>query len=233
MNQLPLYIPVIFILTTALTVFIFLKAHHKAAKSFLFLAGWLLLQALLALNGFYLSASQGVPTFFLLIIPPVLVITILFLVKSGRSFIDQLDIKMLTLIHIIRVPVELVLYGLFANNLVPKAMTFEGRNLDILAGLSAPLVYYWGFVKNRISVRFILIWNMICLGLLLNIIIIAILSLPLPFRQFGQDLPEMALVYFPFIWLPCCIVPIILFSHLAAIRQLVGQGENKTLFKKN
>jgi hypothetical protein len=224
MNQLPLYIPVIFILTTALTVFIYLKSHHIAAKSLLLLAGWLLLQTLLALNGFYLSASQGVPTFFFLIIPPLFVIAILFLVTSGRNYIDQLDIKMLTLIHIIRVPVELVLYGLFVNNLVPKAMTFEGRNLDILAGLSAPLVYYWGFVKNRISYRFILIWHVICLGLLLNIVIIAILSLPLPFRHFGQDLSEMALLYFPFVWLPCCIVPIILFSHLASIRQLMLRG---------
>lgn len=28
-------------------------------------------------------------------------------------------------------------------------MTFEGRNFDILSGLSAPLVYYFGFGGNR------------------------------------------------------------------------------------
>jgi hypothetical protein len=46
-------------------------------------------------------------------------------------------------------------------------------------------------------------------------------------------LPEMALLYFPFIWLPCCIVPIILFSHLVAIRQLVGKIEGRTEFERN
>jgi hypothetical protein len=233
MNQLPLYIPVIFILTTALSVFIFSKAHLGERKYLWFLVGWLFLQAILAFRGFYLPVPEGVPVFFFLIIPPLFVIAIFFLTNTGRSYIDQLDMKMLTLIHIIRVPVELVLYGLFLTNLVPKAMTFEGRNLDILAGLSAPLVLYWGFVKSKITYRFILIWNVICLGLLVNIVIIAILSLPLPFRQFGQDLPEMALLYFPFVWLPCCIVPIILFSHIVVIRQLLVKFPGGTLFGRH
>lgn len=100
-------------------------------------------------------------------------------------------------------------------------MTFEGSNFDILSGLSAPLIYYFGFVKKNFSKKIMLIWNAVCLGLLMNIVITAILSSPFPFQQFAFDQPNIAILYFPFIWLPCCIVPVVLLSHLAAIKQLL------------
>jgi hypothetical protein len=106
--------------------------------------------------------------------------------------------------------------------LVPELMTFGGRNFDILSGITAPIVYFICFknsqLKNR---RLLLIWNFICLGLLLNIVINALLSAPFPFQQFAFDQPNVAILYFPFTWLPCFIVMIVLYSHLAAIRQLV------------
>lgn len=100
-------------------------------------------------------------------------------------------------------------------------MTFEGSNFDMLSGLSAPVIYYFGYIKKNLNKRIILIWNVICLGLLINIVITAILSSPFPFQQFAFDQPNIAVLYFPFIWLPCCIVPLVLLSHLAAIRQLL------------
>ena len=104
-------------------------------------------------------------------------------------------------------------------------MTFEGRNFDILAGLTAPLVYYFGFIKPRLSRKTMLAWNFICLLLLINIIVNAVLSAPFPFQQFAFDQPNIAVLYFPFIWLPCCVVPLVLFAHLAAIRQLAKNRE--------
>jgi len=73
-------------------------------------------------------------------------------------------------------------------------------------------------VKNR---RLLLVWNFICLCLLLNIVINAILAAPFPFQQFAFDQPNIAVLYFPFTWLPFFIVMIVLYSHLAAIRQLI------------
>ena len=49
----------------------------------------------------------------------------------------------------------------------------------------------------------------------------AVLSAPFAFQKFGFDQPNIAILYFPFIWLPCCIVPIVLFSHLVTIRQII------------
>ncbi|HVF96549.1 MAG TPA: hypothetical protein VM871_04480, partial [Flavisolibacter sp.] len=38
---------------------------------------------------------------------------------------------------------------------------------------------------------------------------------------FAFDQPNIAVLYFPFIWLPSFIVPVVLLSHLVCIRQLL------------
>jgi hypothetical protein len=100
-------------------------------------------------------------------------------------------------------------------------MTFEGRNFDILSGLSAPVVYYFAFIRKQMNGKLLLIWNFICLSLLINIVFNAILSAPFTFQKFAFDQPNIAILYFPYIFLPGCIVPLVLLSHLASIRQLI------------
>jgi len=97
-------------------------------------------------------------------------------------------------------------------------MTFEGRNFDILCGLTAPFVYYFGYVKPVLSKKILLAWNIICLLLLVNIAVIAVLSGPFSFQRLAFDQPDIALLYFPFVWLPGFIVPVVLFAHLSAIK---------------
>jgi hypothetical protein len=127
---------------------------------------------------------------------------------------------MLTLLHSIRIGVELVIYGLFTVKLMPEILTFEGRNFDIIAGLTAPVVYYFGYVRKVIGRTGLLIWNFGCLVLLFNIVIHAALSVPTPFQQFGFEQPNVAILQFPFNWLPSVVVPLVLFSQLIVIRRL-------------
>ena len=101
-------------------------------------------------------------------------------------------------------------------------MTFEGRNFDIVSGLTAPLVYYVGFVKTKLSKTFLLGWNFLCLALLINIVVNSILSVPTPFLQFAFDQPHVGILQFPFTLLPAVLVPLVLLAHIAAIRQLLG-----------
>ena len=103
-------------------------------------------------------------------------------------------------------------------------MTFEGNNLDIISGVTAPLVYYFAFVLKKLSPRILLIWNFLCLALLLNVVTTAILSTPTPFQKFAFDQPNIGIGYFPFVLLPAVLVPIVLFSHLASIRQLTRRN---------
>ena len=224
--NLPFYVPLLFIFTTLLTVIFFISAIAKnnstktVITALIIICIWLGIQTILALNNFYTVTNTIPPRFFLLVGPPLLVIIILFVTQAGRRFIDSLSLKILTQLHVVRIFVEIILLWLFLYKFIPKLMTFEGRNFDILSGLSAPLVAYFGFTKNELSKKFMLAWNFICLLLLINIVINAVLSAPFPFQQFAFDQPNIAVLYFPFVWLPCFIVPAVLFSHLVLIRRL-------------
>lgn len=220
MENLPIYISIIFVLITFLTVSIFCLATKKPGATLIILLAWLGLQATISITGFYTVTDTMPPRFFLTVGPPVVLIILLFITKSGRNFIDSLQLSTLTILHVIRIPVELVLFWLAIYKKIPLLMTFEGRNFDILSGLSAPLIFL-GLIRNKLGRGALLIWNFICLGLLLNIVINAVLSAPFPFQQFAFDQPNIAVLYFPFVWLPGCVVPLVLFSHLAAIRQLI------------
>lgn len=139
----------------------------------------------------------------------------------------NLDLKWLTWLHCIRVPVELVLYFVFLEGLVPESMTFEGYNFDILSGLTAPILYYLVFVKKKVGSMGLLLWNIICLGLLLNILTIAVLSAQTPIQKMAFDQPNIGVTYFPLVWLPTVIVPIVFLSHLASIGQILSLRKEK------
>ncbi|MDB4922025.1 hypothetical protein [Mucilaginibacter sp.] len=221
MEHVPIYISIVFVLTTVLTVALLYKATNYSKPVIIAAMLWLALQAVVSLSGFYTVTNVTPPRFTLLLMPPVIFITVLFFTKKGKLTTDGFDVKTLTLLHIVRIPVELTLYWLYLHKAVPGIITFEGRNFDILCGLTAPLIYYFGYIKNALSRKIIIAWNIACLLLLTNVVITAVLSAPFPFQKFGSDQPNIALFYFPFIWLPCFIVPTVLFAHLTSIRRLM------------
>ncbi len=237
MNELPLYVYLLFIITTIITILLFrltlLKANRVEAKKTANRAGWicivwLMLQALLSMLGVYSNTGKsGPPPIFLFGVLPnlIFIVTILFS-AAGKKWMDALPLLWLTLIHSIRIPVELCLHVLSEHKAIPQIMTYEGWNWDILSGLSAPLIAYYGVVKNGGNKKILLFWNIICLLLLLNIVTIAFLSTPSPLQKLAFDQPNIAVLHFPFSWLPSFIVPVVLFSHIAAIRQLIKVRRN-------
>jgi hypothetical protein len=221
MEHLPAYIPFLFGATTLLTVGLFFKASRSSKLSLAVITGWMLLQAGIGLSGFYTYTTGLPPRLLLLVLPPLLTILLLFVTPAGRRFVDRLNFKILTLLHVVRIPVEIVLFWLFLHKAIPQLMTFEGRNLDILAGLTAPLVYYFAFVQKTLGRKGQLLWNFACIGLLMNIVGTAALAAPTPFQKLAFEQPNVGVLYFPFVWLPGVIVPLVLLSHLASIRQLL------------
>lgn len=227
-ENLPGYISIIFILTTFLTVgFLFYAIRPQtsntlAAKILLVIVPlWILLQATLAFRGFYLETDAFPPRIFAFAVFPALLSIILLFIFTRSDFVNQFSLKILTLLSVIRIPVELVLFWLFHHNQVPQIMTFEGRNPDILSGISALLVYWLAFRGGKANRTILLIWNIFAFSLLVNIVINAALSVPSPVQQFAFEQPNRAVLYFPFIWLPSVVVPIVIFSHLGAFWQLL------------
>lgn len=224
-ENLPGYVSIVFILTTFLTLGFLFRAIRDAVadtvsgKIVVFLITfWIFFQGIFALYGFYKLTPTNLPLFGVL--PTILLIISLY-VFARKSFIEPLSLRTLTLLHIIRIPVEIVIFWLSLNQLMPKIMTFEGWNFDILSGITAPIVAWFAFRGGKINRPILIVWNIFALLLLVNIVSIAVLSLPTPIQKLGFDQPNVAVLYFPFIWLPTIVVPIVLFSHLASLWQLL------------
>jgi hypothetical protein len=212
---------ILFSLATVVTIWLFFKSANYSKKLITIVLLWVLLQTILGLIGFYTNWQSIPPRLPLLIGPPVLCILGLLILKSGRKFIDSLNLQTLTVLHVIRIPIEITLYYLLMARLIPVSMTFEGTNFDIISGITAPIVYYFTFILKKIHPGVLLAWNFLCLALLLNVVITAILSAPTPFQKLAFDQPNVGVLYFPFTLLPAVVVPIVLLSHLASIRQLI------------
>ncbi len=226
MNSIPQFLNAAFVAITIITIVQFYNASNKAKLPLLIIFSWAMLQLAISLTGFYLNGMGVPPRFVLLILPPIAIIILTLTTAKGKLFVTTLSAKKLTLLHTIRIPVELVLYGLACYKYIPTIMTFEGYNFDIAAGVSAIVIYYYGYVKQQLSTRTLIVWNLVCILLLLNIVIIAILAAPTQFQLLAIEQPNIAIAYFPYVWLPSVVVPLVLFSHLVSIKQLLQKQNN-------
>ena len=229
MNQLPIYLTILFILITFFTVLLFYKASNRNRTLLLVILIWITVQTVVALTGFFTVTNTIPPRIILLLALPLAIIAGTMVTMKGRRFIEGFDVKELSLLHTIRIGVELVLFLLFLNKALPQLMTFEGRNFDLLVGISAPLIYYYGFIKRKLSTRAIVTWNIVSLAILSFTVVNAILSAPTPFQKFGFEQPTVAVLYFPFVWLPGVVVPLVIMSHLVTIRSLLNAKSEKQL----
>lgn len=222
-HNLPPFVGILIVLCVALTFFCFYRASGNNWKYMLLPFLVLIVQGILGFSEFYVQFDTHPMRFRLLILPSLFLILAFFFIPKLRAYLDTLDPGWMSFLHTVRFPVELVLYWLFLYDQVPEIMTFEGRNFDIVSGFTAPFITYWVYVKKNLDRKWVLLWNFICLGLLFNIVLNAILSAPTPFQQFEFSHPNVGVFYFPFNWLPSIIVPMVLLSHLVCIRYHLRQ----------
>jgi hypothetical protein len=139
--------------------------------------------------------------------------------KGTAEVLRHVPVQVLTNLQVFRVFVEILLWMLFIQYALPVQMTFEGRNFDILAGLTAPVMAYL-FAGNR---KLIIAWNLVSLGLLINIVAIAILSMPSPLQIFHNEPSNTIVAEFPFIFLPTFLVPLAYGLHFLSLRKLAAR----------
>lgn len=236
MEGIPPYISLVFVATTAATLGFIIYAVDDAIKkrksrSFiaftLFLLGWLSLTALLAHKDFFLDLDFRPPKLFPFVGFFVIGGILLLFFKKTRSILLKMPITSLTYLHIIRVPVEIVLFWLFLEGKVAKDMTFEGMNYDILSGITAPFAALFLVGKKSKSRVGAIIWNLVAMGLLFNIVIRAIMATPYFFDPNVFDAPNVAVLYSPFVWLPTFIVPCVFLAHIISLYQLVNEKKEE------
>jgi hypothetical protein len=151
---------------------------------------------------------------------PALLLIFFYFIFYRANFIERLPLKILTFLHVVRIPVEIALLWLYQAKQIPQSMTFESGNFDILSGVSAPIIYFFAFRNGKTNRFLLIIWNILALILFFNIVITSVAAFPSPLQQIAFEQPNRAVMYFPYIWLPSVIVPIVLFSHLASLWKL-------------
>lgn len=181
-------------------------------KTALLLAVWLVLVGGLAASGVLGNFSRFPPPF-MLTVNAGLVLTLVLAFSPWGTRLLSLPLAVLVGSQMFRLPLELIMSRAYHVGLMPQQMSFEGRNFDILTGMGALVLFFW---PNR---QVIWAWSIIGLGLLINVVTVAVLTLPTPMRVFFNDNLWVTLV--PYCWLPTLFVPLALLGHLLVFRKLL------------
>ena len=215
-ENLPNWIEILFINVAIAAIVLFYFSNGKPKLLTLILLFWGIIQSALAFGGFYQNDNFIPPRFLLVLIPTTFLIIYGLSGKRMTWARKNRNNHVSTFIHTLRIPIEIVLLYLFLNKMIPQLMTFEGRNFDILVGISAPIIGIL-HLKNMISPKGLMAWNIVGLGFVSFIYLNGVLSSELPFQQFGFEQPNIAVTYFPFILLPALVVPIVIYTHVTDI----------------
>ncbi len=188
---------------------------------------WVLLLIILSLKGFFADFTQLPPRPALAMLLPLPIVLLVAFSKKGTALLRSVPQHWLVYLQSFRVIVELFLVSAFIAGRLPEQMTFEGRNFDIVTGvLALPVGYLLARGKTHAH-KLAIVFNIMGLLLLLNIVVIAVLSMPTPIRYFMNEPANTIVAEFPFILLPGTLVPIAYSLHIFSLRQLVLVRKNE------
>jgi hypothetical protein len=142
--------------------------------------------------------------------------------RHGETLSRHLPLGVLVGINAFRLPLELVMHRAYSEGVMPIQMSFSGSNWDIVTGIAATALGLWS-IRRPLPVRAVRIFNIVGFALLANVVVIAMLSMPVPFRVFKNDPPNVWVAELPFVWLPTFLVQTALLSHLLILRRLVAE----------
>ena len=221
MLEAPAYLSLGFTALTLLVAVLFYLTIGRSRVVLLVIFVWLVLQAGLARSGFYRAYSALPPRLFYSVVPLFLAGFLVGFGPRAKQWRVAINLEYLHYLHAVRIFVEVIfLHGLYESGLIAKAITYEGTNFDVYVGLTAPLIGYLVFRRLALPHWVALVWNAVGFAVLTSVFVQATLSAPSPLQQMGFDQPTVAIFYFPFIWLPTFVAPVMIWAHLLALDRL-------------
>jgi hypothetical protein len=192
---------------------------------------WLIYVGAIGASGVLRNAGLRPPGIVYLALP---VIGCIFLVtargSTGRLLALAVPLWLLVGLQVFRVGVEATLQALFQAGQVPRLMTLEGGNVEIVIALAAPAVA-WLTTRGPWGLRLVWVWNILGLASLVNVLARGVLTAPGPLHLIHAEVPNLAIGQFPFSYIPGFMVPLALILHLLVFRRLrsstslSGEGE--------
>jgi hypothetical protein len=193
--------------------------------AFTFAAGlslWLVYVGVMGYRGVIGNTAMRPPGAAFLFVPIVLALA-LFIVRmrssAGKEWALAFPLWILLGLQSFRIIVELILHQLWIDGLVPRMLTFEGANVDIYVGATAPVIA-WLSVRGRAGMKIALIWNFLGLLVLANVVVRAVLTAPGPLNLIHAEVPNRMIGTFPFMFIPGLFVPLAVVLHVMAIRSI-------------
>ncbi len=176
---------------------------------------WLIATYTIAASGM-LAFGPLPPPIMMLVTVAIGLTTWVGLSRVGTALVENAGIQALVGFQAFRIPVEIFLWRGYLQGMVPEQMTWHGCNFDVLTGLAAVPVAMW-FSERR---AVLWAWNIAGLALLLNIVVVAIVSMPTPLRMFTNEPANRFVSTAPYVWLPVFLVQAAWLDHLLVFRWL-------------
>ena len=182
---------------------------------------WISLLTVLSYKGFFADFSKLPPPPALAMLIPLPFFLLITFSKKGTQILRSVPPQWLILMQSFRIVVELLIWFAFLAGKLPVQMSFEGRNFDVMTGVLALPVGLLLVRKKSYASKLGIVFNIAGILLLLNILVIAVLSMPTSFRYFMNEPSNILVAQFPFILLPGVLVPIAYTMHIFSLRQLL------------
>jgi hypothetical protein len=185
------------------------------------LAIWLVYVGLFSSLGYMRDPSLRPPGI-LWVVGPVVLFIVFVAVRSniGAGVAAAIPLWLILGFESFRIGVELLVHRLWEDGLVPKLLTYEGGNVDMVFGLSAPVIA-WIATTGRLGLRLAMGWNVLGLLSLANVTASAVLTGPI--KLISTEVPTVAMGFFPYTFIPGFLVPLAVTFHVLAIRAIAAR----------
>lgn len=117
-------------------------------------------------------------------------------------------------VQALRLPLALLLWRLAAEGLYEHRVSAGGMSLDLVTGTLAPPLAWLAYQERTLSDRWLLAFH----GLGLTLLAVLLGELVLVVTSANEVLSTS-----PFVWLPIFFVPVMLFAHVASVRQILRE----------
>ncbi len=137
--------------------------------------------------------------------------------KLGTRLVRGLPMAALVGFQAFRLPLELILHHWYEQGVLPVTMTYAGRNFDIISGVLGTVVLVWA-IRGSVPRPVVRVANLVGFALLLRVASLAVLSSPIPIRQYFEGPPVQLALHVPTVWIVPFCVGGALAAHLMAFR---------------
>lgn len=182
-----------------------------------FLVVWLAYAGVLGVTGIASRIDLLPPGIALLAGPAVVAVLLITLSRPGARLAERIPLFLLIGFQLYRVGVEFTLQHLSNLGMAPRLMTLEGGNIEVMVALTAP-VAAWLSTRRHVGRMVAWTWNVVGLLSLANIVCRAVLSAPGPLRLIYAEVPDTAILTYPFTFIPGFMAPLALALHVLAFR---------------